>query len=83
MSIRIKVLMFASLADQLGVRELPLDLPETARVGDALDRLTRTHPDLAALRPTLATAVNLAYVGPDHGLADGDELALIPPVSGG
>lgn len=79
----VKVLFFASLADQLGVRELELELPAAARVSDALDRLTQTHPDLAAQRETLAVAVNLAYVDPAHVLADGDELALIPPVSGG
>jgi MoaE-MoaD fusion protein len=79
----IRVLIFASLAQRLGVRELSLPLPEQATVGNAMDELVRQFSDLAPLRPQVATAVNMAYVGPGHKLADGDELALIPPVSGG
>ena len=80
---KIKVLYFASLANRLGVREDEMELPLKSCVGDALDRLAEHHPELGAARDTLAFAVNLAYVNPDEVLADGDELALIPPVSGG
>ena len=80
---KIKVLYFASLADRLGVREDEIELPLKSCVGDALGRLTERHAGLAAVRDTLAFAVNLAYVDGEAVLADGDELALIPPVSGG
>ncbi len=83
MTMRIKVLFFAALADRLGVREVGLELPLESRVGEALDRLAERHPVLVEMRDTLAVAVNLAYVDSGEVLADGDELALIPPVSGG
>ena len=82
-TIRVKILLFAGLAEAANVRELDLLLPAHATVSEALDQVQRSHPAVAAARPGLATAVNLAYVPPGHALADGDELALIPPVSGG
>ena len=80
---KIRVLMFASLAQATGCRELALDLPEAATVGDALAELRQRHAAVAAMGPRLAAAVNLNYARPDHLLKPGDELALIPPVSGG
>lgn len=80
---KVRVLLFAALAERVGLREIALDLPAGSRVGDALDQLQRLHPDLAAARPTLAFAVNLAYIDARHELEDADELALISPVSGG
>jgi molybdopterin converting factor subunit 1 len=79
----IRVLIFASLAQRLGASECSLDLTENATVSDALALLTQRYPALAASRERLATAVNLSYVGAGHALRGGDELALIPPVSGG
>ncbi|MEM7627296.1 MAG: molybdopterin converting factor subunit 1 [Planctomycetota bacterium] len=83
MTTRIKVLMFASLADRLGVREVALELPAGATAEDAVRDLAERYPALEPLRDTLAVAVNLDYVAAGRELADGDELALIPPVSGG
>lgn len=83
MTISIKVLFFASLADRIQVREVEMKLPLKSCVGDALERLVERYPELAAAMETLAFAVNLAYVDSAELLADGDELALIPPVSGG
>ena len=70
--------LFAMLRERAGARELVLDLPEGARVGDALAELS----DLAAGLP-LVMAVNREYAAEDRVLSAGDELALIPPVSGG
>lgn len=83
MKIKVKVLFFASLADQLKVREIEIELPLKSCVGDALELLAERYPELAAARETLAVAVNLAYVDSSEVLTDHDELALIPPVSGG
>lgn len=80
---KIRVLLFASLARDVGRGELELSLSDNAVVGDALAALSRDHPPIARYRRRLATAVNLDYVGPKHRLRDGDELAVIPPVSGG
>jgi molybdopterin synthase catalytic subunit len=79
----IRVLFFASLARDVGAREKALALADNATVQDALDALARDFSALKALRARLATAVNMAYVDGRHVLRDGDELALIPPVSGG
>jgi molybdopterin converting factor subunit 1 len=74
----VRIRLFAMLRERAGVSELELELPEGAHVSDALERLQ----DLAAGLP-LVMAVNRVYARPDAPLASGDELALIPPVSGG
>ena len=74
----VTVLLFAMLRERAGTRELTIELPDGARVRDALDSLG----DLAAGLP-LVMAVNREYAPEDHVLDPGDELALIPPVSGG
>ena len=75
---RITVRLFAQLRERAGRRELELDLPDDARVRDALAAVG----DLAAGVP-LVMAVNREYADESAPLAAGDELALIPPVSGG
>jgi molybdopterin converting factor subunit 1 len=80
---RCDVLLFAELAETLGTDRLALDLAEGATAADALARLCRDHPPIAAQRDMLALAVNSRYCAPATVLRDGDALALIPPVSGG
>ncbi len=79
----ITIVTFAQLADQLGWKRIELEMPDNITVAQAIDELTHREPAMATTRDRLATAVNLAYVAPDHYLEPGDELALIPPVSGG
>ncbi len=79
----IHVLFFGSLAHDVGGGATELNLSDNATVGDALCALCAAHPALDRYRARLATAVNLEYVGAAHPLRGGDELALIPPVSGG
>ena len=74
----VTVLLFAMLRERAGARQLTIDLPDGARVSDALTELG----DLAAGLP-LVMAVNREYAPEDQVLDPGDELALIPPVSGG
>jgi molybdopterin synthase catalytic subunit len=76
--VEVTVLLFAMLRERAGARQITIELPEGARVRDALDSLG----DLAAGLP-LVMAVNREYAPEDHVLDAGDELALIPPVSGG
>ena len=80
---RIKVRYFAVARERAGLEEEALELPAGASVAAALDQLGQRHPAIAALRGHLATAVNQEMVRSDAVLADGDELALIPPVAGG
>ena len=74
----VTIRLFAMLRERAGAGEIELDLPEGARVRDALDRLD----DLAGGLP-LVMAINRDYADADSELRAGDELALIPPVSGG
>jgi len=82
-AMRIRLLAFASAADALGAAELELDLPAGSRVADLQATLEREHPALAPLWPRLAVAVDGQLVRPQAELADGVEVALLPPVSGG
>jgi molybdopterin converting factor subunit 1 len=77
-SVEVTVRLFAMLRERAGARELTIELPDGARVRDALDSLG----DLAEGLP-LVMAVNREYAEEDQVLDPGDELALIPPVSGG
>lgn len=80
---RIRVLIFGVLADRIGRRDLDVDLPAGATVQALLDELASHHEAIAAMRMNLAVAVNMAYALPGDVLAATDEVALIPPVSGG
>ena len=74
----VTVRLFAMLRERAGTREVTLDLPEGARVRDAIEAL-----DGLADGIPLVMAVNREYAPEDAPLDAGDELALIPPVSGG
>ena len=81
---RITVKLFAILRERAGgVPELALDVQSGSTVADAARALGDKFPDLTPFLPRIAFAVNQTYVKPDAPLTDGDELALIPPVSGG
>ncbi len=75
---RVKIRLFAVLRERAGAASLELDLPEGARVADALAAV-----DHLAGGVPLVMAVNREYAKPDVELRAGDELALVPPVSGG
>ena len=74
---------FASLRERLKTSAAERALPHGATVGDLWASLCRERPDLEALGKSISFAVNREYVERDHVLRDGDEVALIPPVSGG
>jgi molybdopterin synthase catalytic subunit/molybdopterin converting factor small subunit len=76
--VRVRVRLFAGLRERAGMGENELELVEGARARDVWELL-----ELGPEPTGLAYAVNRQYVDRDHGLADGDELAIIPPVSGG
>ena len=74
----VTVRLFAMLRERAGAREVTLELPDGARVSDALAKLGSIAEGLP-----LVMAVNREYADEDQVLDSGDELALIPPVSGG
>jgi molybdopterin synthase catalytic subunit len=75
---RVQIRLFAALRERAGTNVLELELPEGAHVSDALSELQWLTGDLRAV-----LAVNRDYASADTPLRSGDELALIPPVSGG
>ncbi len=75
---QVHVLLFAGLRERAGASMVELELPEGAVVGDALERLRPIAQDVPVVM-----AINQEYAAADAPLQAGDELALIPPVSGG
>lgn len=80
---RCTILLFAQARDVVGCDRLTIELNAMATAGDALNRMVREHPALAALNDRLALAVNERYATKATPLTDGCVIALIPPVSGG
>jgi molybdopterin converting factor small subunit len=81
-TITVRVLLFASYSDVLGLDSLDLTLENPATVEDALNRL-RSMPGGERLPAKPLCAVNLRHVSPAAPLASGDELAILPPLAGG
>jgi molybdopterin converting factor subunit 1 len=79
----ITVKLFAILRERSGLAELQIELPDPATVADARQTILQKLPELEPLLKRVAFAVNRSYANTDAVLQDGDELALIPPVSGG
>jgi molybdopterin synthase catalytic subunit len=80
---RVRVRLFAIQRELAGTREVPIELPDGASIADAWDAVVARFPQLAPGRDYVRFARNAAYAPATTALADGDELALIPPVSGG
>ena len=81
--ITVLVKIFAGARDIIGSGELQLTLPAGSPAGAILDTLEAQHPALTRWKPYLKLAVNQSYANVAHVLNDGDEVAIIPPVSGG
>jgi molybdopterin converting factor subunit 1 len=81
MVVRLK--MFAALRERSGVSEMDLELGDGATVATALAEVGKRFAAVSDILSRCASAVNQEYAKPNVHLRDGDELALIPPVSGG
>ena len=79
----IRVLLFGAAADLAGTRETELPVDDGVTLAEIWPLLAGRHPDLAPMRDTLAFAVNGEYAREDAGVFPGDEVAVLPPVSGG
>jgi molybdopterin synthase sulfur carrier subunit len=82
-TITITVKLFAAYQEACAVPEMQLQLPAGSSVVTVLDRLIAAHPQLEPWRDLTRFGVNLQFVEPTTLLQDGDEVVLIPPVSGG
>lgn len=81
---RIRVLYFAAVRDLCGIAEELIELPDEVDAVSALARyLEQTRPKLAGRLSSVRFAVNEAFAAPTERIADGDVIAVIPPVAGG
>ena len=81
--LRVKIKLLAHYRDRAGIGDIDIDVPSPTKVSLLLDDVLKRHPNIAGDRSRLVIAVNGEYQGQDYTVADGDEVALIPPVSGG
>jgi molybdopterin synthase sulfur carrier subunit len=81
--VNITVKLFAVYQEAYGILELKLSFAERTPVQAVLDYILREHPELESWRNLTRFGVNLQFVEPNILLHDGDEVVLIPPVSGG
>jgi sulfur-carrier protein len=81
--ILVTVKLFAAYQEVCGASELVLELPEGTPVATVGDRLRAAHPELSRWQDITRYGINLQFVPPETLLKDGDEVVLIPPVSGG
>jgi molybdopterin synthase catalytic subunit/molybdopterin converting factor small subunit len=80
---RVRVLFFGMLKDLAGRGSDLLNLPEQATLGDVFSHYEEIAPRLGELAPSIAISVNQEFTGPEAKLKEGDEIAFLPPVSGG
>lgn len=79
----ITVVLFGAAADRAGTRETELPSGGISDLNDVWSALSEAHPNVAPLEKMLAFAVNGEYAGRDAKVSPGDEVAVLPPVSGG
>ena len=82
-SLKVKLLFFATCRDITGVKEMDYEVDDQATLSGLKSQLYVDHPELRPLEKTLSLAVNTEYVDDSVRLCCGDEVAFIPPVSGG
>lgn len=82
-AITVTVKLFAAYQEAYAVPELILEFPPNTPVAAVLERLIIEHPELKQWQHLTRFGINLEFVEPDTLVQDGDEVVLIPPVSGG
>jgi len=80
---RVKVLFFGRVRELAGHREEAQELPEGATIADLFERYARRFPELAGFRSSLVASRNQEFAAWNTKLVHGDEIAFLPPVSGG
>ena len=80
---KVTVKLFSLARDLAGFQEQVVQIGKGGVAADVVDRLIRENPRFEEWKKSLRLAVNYEYVDDAHPLKDGDEVAVIPPVSGG
>lgn len=81
--LKVRVKLFASYKEKAGTSDIEMTLSDAATVSDAASELLRLYPSISGDTSRLMIAVNEEYQEHDYPLAENDEVAFIPPVSGG
>ena len=82
-TVRVKVLLFGRLREVIGVAEEAAELPEGLTLAQVFDRYAERFPKLAAFRGSMVVSRNQEFAAWETRIAAGDEIAFLPPVSGG
>ena len=80
---RVTVRLFARLRDIAGTADLGRDVESGATISTVWRQLVRDFPDFASYERSISCAINADYSRMDHAVHDGDDIAFLPPVSGG
>ena len=80
---QVQLRYFAVVRERLGKDEESIQIPDTCTVGQLLGQLAERYDRIRSVLGYLRVAVNQEMAGLEHGLREGDEIALIPPVAGG
>ena len=80
---RVTVRLFARLRDIAGSGELAREVAPGSTIGTVWQQLVCDFPELARYERSISSAVNADYARMDRAVSDGDEVAFLPPVSGG
>jgi len=82
-TINVNILYFASAKEATAVRMEPIELPKNASVKELLSNLSMMHPKIRGMLNIIQVSVNYKVVDKGTILNDGDEVAILPPISGG
>ncbi|PZD70750.1 hypothetical protein C1752_09712 [Acaryochloris thomasi RCC1774] len=82
-AVKVMVKLFAAYQEAYGQTEIMLELPVGTTVGEICDRICQPYPELEELKEVTRYGLNLAFVDAGTPVQEGDEVVLIPPVSGG
>ena len=79
----VQIFFFASCRDAVGSSKIDWKAARGVTTGQLLEEVVAKHPQMEPFKKSILLAVNQTYVPKEHPLKDGDEVAFIPPVSGG
>ncbi|QDU62064.1 Molybdopterin synthase sulfur carrier subunit [Planctomycetes bacterium Pan216] len=80
---KIHLLLFAGAAEVAGTSDVTMEVGQAATIGELRGKIVDEFPDLGPIVGRSMFALNETYVSDDAAISDGDEVACIPPVSGG